>query len=155
MGRSIISVACFAMMMERKMLRSQRIWCRTPWSGKARPGGARLISARTLLSLIRIGARPLVGLILASVIAGIHSGVVLFSGPWPPLVTLRHWLAAPNCTAARMVGLAPARRGEPGYYWTHDRDQDGLACEDWPRRGPGTYNRAVSYPTVTYPSHSE
>jgi hypothetical protein len=35
---------------------------------------------------------------------------------------------------ARMVGLAPARRGQPGYYPQHDRDKDGIACEPWPRR---------------------
>ena len=47
---------------------------------------------------------------------------------------LRHMAAAPNCSAARAVGLAPAHRGEPGYYLTHDRDRDGIACEPWPRR---------------------
>lgn len=41
----------------------------------------------------------------------------------------RHLAAAPNCDAARMVGLAPARRGQPGYYPTHDADDDGIACE--------------------------
>ncbi len=53
--------------------------------------------------------------------------------PWSPLVTLRHLTAAPNCDAARLVGLAPAWRGEPGYYVRHDRDGDGWACEPWPR----------------------
>lgn len=45
----------------------------------------------------------------------------------------RHLLAAPNCDAARAVGLAPARRGEAGYYAAHDADGDGIACEPWPR----------------------
>lgn len=45
----------------------------------------------------------------------------------------RHLLAAPNCDAARAVGLAPARRGQPGYYASHDADDDGIACEPWPR----------------------
>lgn len=45
----------------------------------------------------------------------------------------RHLLAAPNCDAARAVGLAPARRGQPGYYASHDADGDGIACEPWPR----------------------
>ena len=52
---------------------------------------------------------------------------------WDRLTILRH-VAAPNCEAARTVGLAPARRGEPGYYAKHDRDQDSIACEVWPRR---------------------
>ncbi len=45
----------------------------------------------------------------------------------------RHLLAAPNCDAALAVGLAPARRGQPGYYASHDADGDGIACEPWPR----------------------
>jgi hypothetical protein len=53
---------------------------------------------------------------------------------WPLTVAIRHAAAAPNCAAARMVGLAPARRGQPGYYPQHDRDRDGIACEPWPRR---------------------
>lgn len=45
---------------------------------------------------------------------------------------VRHMLAAPNCDAARAVGLAPARRGEPGYWPKHDADDDGVACEPIP-----------------------
>lgn len=52
---------------------------------------------------------------------------------WPLMTTLKHVAAAPNCSAARAVGLAPARRGQPGYYFRHDRDQDGIACEPWSR----------------------
>jgi len=52
---------------------------------------------------------------------------------WSIATTVKHIAAAPNCTAARLVGLAPARRGQPGYYFRHDRDQDGIACEPWPR----------------------
>ena len=37
--------------------------------------------------------------------------------------------AAPYCSAAHVTGLAPARRGHPGYYERHDRDNDGVACE--------------------------
>src|SRR5262245_7513058 len=51
---------------------------------------------------------------------------------WPLTVALRHAAAAPNCTAARAMGLAPAWRGEPGYYPQHDDDRDGIACEPWP-----------------------
>jgi hypothetical protein len=45
----------------------------------------------------------------------------------------RHLLAARNCDAVRAQGLAPARRGHPGYHEWLDRDQDGIACEPWPR----------------------
>jgi hypothetical protein len=34
-----------------------------------------------------------------------------------------------NCAAARAAGVAPLRRGEPGYRAGLDRDQDGVACE--------------------------
>jgi hypothetical protein len=59
---------------------------------------------------------------------------MLAFSPWPPDLTLRHWLAAPNCAAARMAGLAPARRGQPGYFSDHDADHDGIACEPRLRR---------------------
>jgi Excalibur calcium-binding domain len=58
----------------------------------------------------------------------------LGSSPWPARTTLRHIASAPNCGFARLVGLAPARRGEPGYWKRHDRDGDGIACEPWPPR---------------------
>jgi Excalibur calcium-binding domain len=56
----------------------------------------------------------------------------LGSSPWPVPTTLRHIASAPNCDFARFVGLAPAGRGEPGYWKRHDRDRDGIACEPWP-----------------------
>ena len=58
----------------------------------------------------------------------------LGSSPWPVMTTLRHIASAPNCGFARLVRLAPARRGEPGYWKRHDRDGDGIACEPWPPR---------------------
>lgn len=61
--------------------------------------------------------------------------VALVTQPWPPLMTVRHVLAAPNCASARAVGLAPARRGQPGYWPQHDRDRDGIAGEPWRSRG--------------------
>lgn len=54
---------------------------------------------------------------------GIH-----FTSPWS---LLRHLAAFPNCATARLVGLAPARAGQPGYWPTHDADHDGVACERW------------------------
>ncbi|WP_198137369.1 excalibur calcium-binding domain-containing protein [Roseibium aggregatum] len=56
-----------------------------------------------------------------------------FFSPWSRSVTLLHLASAPNCDAARSVGLAPANRGEPGYWSKHDADNDGIACEPWPR----------------------
>jgi hypothetical protein len=71
-------------------------------------------------------------LILGSVVGG-GCLAIATSSPWPFSVTLRHLLSAPNCDAARAVGLAPAVRGAPGYWSGHDADADGIACEPWPR----------------------
>lgn len=76
-------------------------------------------------------ARQLVFIALVSAVAFVGTYMVMERSPWPPGLTLRHIAAAPNCDAARMTGLAPARRGEPGYYGRHDRDGDGIACEPW------------------------
>lgn len=34
-----------------------------------------------------------------------------------------------SCAAARRAGVAPLRRGQPGYSRRLDRDGDGVACE--------------------------
>jgi hypothetical protein len=51
------------------------------------------------------------------------------TSPWPLFPTLKHLAAFPNCHAARLVGLAPAYKGQPGYWAHNDRDNDGTACE--------------------------
>jgi len=74
---------------------------------------------------------------IAALVMGALVGNLLFTlvtSPWPMGTTLLHIAAFPNCAAARAVGLAPAGRGEPGYYSRHDADNDGVACEPWPRR---------------------
>lgn len=63
----------------------------------------------------------------------------LYSSPWDVETTIRHIAAAPNCSAARAVGLAPSLRGAPGYYSSHDRDRDGIACEVY--RGASRFTR--------------
>lgn len=67
---------------------------------------------------------------LLVVVGAVGIVALVATSPWPLDVTLRHWAAAPNCTAARAVGLAPAHRGAPGYYSRHDADGDGIACEN-------------------------
>jgi hypothetical protein len=83
--------------------------------------------ARVRRALFRAGVVGLVGLGAFDLYL-----VLLNVSPWPPMATLKHLAAFPNCDAARAVGLAPARRGEPGYWPAHDADRDGIACE--PRR---------------------
>lgn len=61
------------------------------------------------------------------------AAIKIINSPLPPATALRHFVAAPNCAAARAMGLAPARKGQPGYYVRHDRDNDGIACERFPR----------------------
>lgn len=65
-------------------------------------------------------------------------GLVIFS-PWPPMMTLKHIAAFPNCAAARAVGLAPAKQGEPGFWHRQDRDGDGTSCEPSPHREHGRW----------------
>lgn len=79
--------------------------------------------------------------ILIALAAGTILGGIAVMSPWPVTTTLRHIAAAPNCTAARAVGLAPAYRGQPGYWTKHDRDKDGWACEPWPRSSAKSWRR--------------
>jgi hypothetical protein len=73
------------------------------------------------------------GLIGAVVGGGVYFAIWMLS-PWSVGTTVRHFAAGVNCKTARAVGLAPAVRGGPGY-WSHsDADNDGIACEPWPRR---------------------
>ncbi|MBM6579218.1 excalibur calcium-binding domain-containing protein [Microvirga sp. BT689] len=48
---------------------------------------------------------------------------------WSAEMRAKHQIARPSCDAARAAGLAPARKGYPGY-WPHlDADNDGMSCE--------------------------
>ena len=58
--------------------------------------------------------------------------VLVLTSPWPVGLTLRHLAAAPSCSLARAVGLAPARHGEPGYWTYQDPDLDGWSCATLP-----------------------
>jgi hypothetical protein len=77
----------------------------------------------------RYAFRALVG---AAIGASIYSAIWLTS-PWPVGLTIKHVVAGINCNSARTVGLAPAGRGNPGYWSRNDADNDGIACEPWPR----------------------
>lgn len=85
-----------------------------------------------------LSMRALAGLLRSWwVIWGVMLGTLLaifLASPWS-LEELRIEAAGRNCASAKAVGLAPIRRGGPGYYWWNDRDGDGVACEWWhPRR---------------------
>ncbi|RXG85151.1 excalibur calcium-binding domain-containing protein [Bradyrhizobium zhanjiangense] len=95
----------------------------------------RAVSARhDRANELRWGKRAAAAFVAVAIVFAVGWG--LGSSPWPVTTTLKHIASAPNCDFARLVGLAPARRGEPGYWKHHDRDGDGVACEPWrPRRG--------------------
>lgn len=84
----------------------------------------------------RFGRRSVAWLpvLLVIAVAALAGHALLASQPWPTLTSLKHFAAFPNCSMARLVGLAPAARGQPGYWPQHDADFDGWACEPMPRR---------------------
>jgi hypothetical protein len=72
--------------------------------------------------------------IAVAVVAGFLLGwMITMPSAWTLEQRILHIAAAPSCASARRVGLAPARRGEPGYYAFHDGDKDGIACEPFVR----------------------
>lgn len=79
----------------------------------------------------RVRARKVFRLMRLPAVAAIGSFALfwyLSNSPWPALA-IRHLAAFPGCAAAEMVGLAPTRRGQPGYWHHHDADGDGITCE--------------------------
>lgn len=98
--------------------------------------------ARELRGRIKSGhhrdqAAPHKGLLLAAIaLVVLPIAAVMITNGWPLDTTLRHFAAAWNCSTARSVGLAPAHRGEPGYWTWLDPDSDGVSCEPWVASAP-------------------
>jgi hypothetical protein len=64
---------------------------------------------------------------------GISAAILFsYSGAGSLNERLTHLAVYPNCDAARLLGQAPAVKGEPGYWPQHDADSDGIACEPIP-----------------------
>ena len=76
-------------------------------------------------------------LVVTGAVLGLAWFTVASLSPWPVPVTLRHLVASKDCDTARAMELAPAGRGEPGYWPWLDADHDGLACERWPALAGG------------------
>ncbi|MFO1049914.1 MAG: hypothetical protein U1E52_18690 [Geminicoccaceae bacterium] len=70
--------------------------------------------------------------LVIALIAGVGMAAAVLTAPWPLDLILRHLAAGASCPAARSVGLAPARHGEPGYWAWHDPDLDGWSCASLP-----------------------
>ena len=98
----------------RSKRRFQSVWCRHDRAARRR-------------RFWREARRPLLA---ATGIAGCLAWM-LASSPWPVTTTLKHHVAFFNRASAQMVGLTPARAGQPGYWDRLDRDEDGVACEWW------------------------
>ena len=45
-----------------------------------------------------------------------------------------HLVALGGCDAAHTLAIGPFYRGQPGYHARLDADDDGIACEPYPRR---------------------
>lgn len=69
------------------------------------------------------------GITFAAFLIGGWAGWTGHVNGWTVKETLLHIAAVPNCSVAASLGLAPSRRGEPGYYKRHDKDRDGTSCE--------------------------
>jgi hypothetical protein len=68
---------------------------------------------------------------MLSTAAGVASFALVWcslSNPWTIAQTLKHLAAFPNCFATEMVGLAPANKGQPGYWPHNDPEGEGVAC---------------------------
>jgi hypothetical protein len=80
--------------------------------------------AQSLRRLYRASVFP----VLLIVIIGGFGAAILLRSPWPPLATVRHAVAFAGCSAANWVGLAPAVKGNPGYWRRLDRNGTGWSC---------------------------
>ena len=100
----------------------------SPWTEHKR---ARRRQATTRWRRKLRGMLPIVALAAAGCLSVILAWYAVSATGWGFADTLRHLASAPNCDAARTFGLAPAGRGQPGYWPQHDRDGDGVACEPW------------------------
>ncbi len=84
----------------------------------------------------------MLGILAASSIVIVSASLLLVKllSPWPVTITIRHLAAFSGCSVARSVGVAPAYRGQPGYWAWQDADGDGFTCETRIRPAePGVY----------------
>ena len=82
----------------------------------------RKFKLRTLPRLLR---HAIVGTCLGLGLFALHKASPLM--PWT--VATSQFAVPANCDVARARGIAPMRRGEPGYHRRLDADNNGIACE--------------------------
>ncbi|HTK80085.1 MAG TPA: excalibur calcium-binding domain-containing protein [Rhizomicrobium sp.] len=94
-----------------------------------RAGGYRGARARRFwLNLTMIVLLAL--LILLRVWPSLHAAV---ANAAPQTLSLQTTTYYPNCAAARAAGAAPIHSGQSGYRSELDSDNDGTACEPYPK----------------------
>jgi len=69
----------------------------------------------------------LTGACLGLGIFALHKATPLM--PWA--IANSHFVAPATCDDARTWGIAPMRRGEPGYHRRPDPENNGVACEPY------------------------
>lgn len=74
--------------------------------------------------------------------AVIGLSVYIRTSPYEPPEAVMHLAALAGCEAAGWVGVAPSRRGDPGYHARNDHDGDGVACEVQDSLGGGVRQSA-------------
>lgn len=67
--------------------------------------------------------------------------VLFLTSPFSVPDTAKHYLAAAGCPYAKMLNVANARVGLPGYHSHLDTDDDGIACEPQSTRQLSTGGR--------------
>jgi hypothetical protein len=143
--------------LELDLVRITSPWARRPDASQRRAFGVhqdlgqeRLVGPHAEERLRRLKRRfqqmSLVAVLLAV-------GVVFFTSPWRMTATLKHFLSFPDCAVARLLSIAPAPRGQPGYWSRHDRDGDGIACEPFDDADPLT-EKGVSFSAGGHPGTS-
>lgn len=73
--------------------------------------------------------RILMLVVMSPVVAmGMATSIYISTSPFAPPDALGHVVAMGGCEAAAVVGLVPARPGQPGYHAALDPDGDGRTC---------------------------
>ncbi|MFN3147970.1 MAG: excalibur calcium-binding domain-containing protein [Paracoccaceae bacterium] len=74
--------------------------------------------------------RLLLKVVMTPVMAvAVATSIFISAGPYEREAALGHIVAIAGCEAADAVGLAPSRKGQPGYHRPLDPDGDGRSCQ--------------------------
>lgn len=71
--------------------------------------------------------------LLVGLAIGVGIGITSSYYELPAGISFKSFVYYPNCSFARAAGAAPIQAGQPGYRPALDADNDGIACEPYPR----------------------